>query len=877
MVKITDDNTEFSSDSKYNSYFESFPYPLSNFQKHAIAAIVDGDHALVCAPTGSGKTLPAEFAIRHFTGLGKRVIYCSPIKALSNQKLFDFTHKYPDITFGLLTGDIKTNPSAQVLIMTTEILMNRLFMMSADQTSKSEASSLSFEMDIENELGAVVFDELHYINDLHRGHVWEQSILMLPKHVQMVMLSATLDDPVKFARWCEGPCGADGKGTEGADSEGNVVSDREEGNVKEDLNNISDTSHQKQVVICATNHRVVPLTHYVFMCSTEGLFKKINNKEVEEKTRTSLNKCLPIKAATGEFIEKTYFETRAVMNMLSENNVMSHRKFVLNELFTHLKSNDMLPAIVFIFSRRLVEQCAEEITVPLYNSELEDYNPFTVRKECEAVLRKLPNWREYTDLPEYQKLVSLLEKGIGIHHSGMIPVLREIVELMISKKYIKVLFATESFAIGLDCPIKTAVFISLKKFDGSSQRYLMPHEYTQMAGRAGRRGLDKVGHVIHCANLFVQPEISDYKEILCGKPQKLVSKFQVYYPMLLNVLKKDKDGVGEKTINDFVDFANKSMMKSELIAAERGLCNEIETIDNRIRVKSDVLDHLKTPRETLTEYDKILKTLEYATNKRRKEADDAIRKTKAAHNQIERDYTYYLEYKQLVDLKKQKESQLAGTQECIQSSIEALLTVMEETDIVKQDEPGHYSLTSEKGIIASNVAEIHPILISLLCSNWNYFEYFTVPQLAAFFSVFTDIRVPEDIRFTVVNCCYDDFLNGRIREFEHFRETIIAKEEKLRIYGWTGLDDFCYDIMDDVLEWCGCENENQCRQLIMFIYQEKGISVGDFTKALMKISTISRELQGLCEVMNKTEFMHKLAAIDRMVLKYVATSQSLYL
>jgi superfamily II RNA helicase len=863
MVKITDDNTEFSSDSKYNSYFESFPYPLSNFQKHAIAAIVDGDHALVCAPTGSGKTLPAEFAIRHFTGLGKRVIYCSPIKALSNQKLFDFTHKYPDITFGLLTGDIKTNPSAQVLIMTTEILMNRLFVMSADQTSKSGASSLSFEMDIENELGAVVFDELHYINDLHRGHVWEQSILMLPKHVQMVMLSATLDDPVKFARWCEGPCGAD----------------REEGNVKEDFKNILDTAPQKQVVICATNHRVVPLTHYVFMCSTEGLFKKINNKEVEEKTRTSLNKCLPIRAATGEFIEKTYFETRAVMNMLSDNNVMSHRKFVLNELFTHLKSNDMLPAIVFIFSRRLVEQCAEEITVPLYNSDLEDYNPFTVRKECEAVLRKLPNWREYADLPEYQKLVSLLEKGIGIHHSGMIPVLREIVELMISKKYIKVLFATESFAIGLDCPIKTAVFISLKKFDGSSQRYLMPHEYTQMAGRAGRRGLDKVGHVIHCANLFVQPEISDYKEILCGKPQKLVSKFQVYYPMLLNVLQHDKDGDQgqQKTIHDFVDFANKSMMKSELIAAERGLCNEIETIDNRIRVKSDVLDHLKTPRETLTEYDKILKTLEYATNKRRKEADDAIRKTKAAHNQIERDYTYYLEYKQLVDLKKQKESQLAGTQECIQSSIEALLTVMEETDIVKQDEPGHYSLTSEKGIIASNVAEIHPILISLLCSNWNYFEYFTVPQLAAFFSVFTDIRVPEDIRFTVVNCCYDDFLNGRIREFEHFRETIIAKEEKLRIYGSSGLDDFCYDIMDDVLEWCGCENENQCRQLIMFIYQEKGISVGDFTKALMKISTISRELQGLCEVMNKTEFMHKLAAIDRMVLKYVATSQSLYL
>ena len=187
---LTTDNNNYSNDSKYGEYFKLFCYELSPFQKHAIQGIVDGNHVLVTAATGSGKTLPAEFAIRHFTGLGKRVIYCSPIKALSNQKTFDFTHKYPDITFGLLTGDIKTNPTAQVLIMTTEILMNQLF------AKNRTESSLSFSMDIETELGCVIFDEFHYINDAHRGHVWEQSILMLPQHVQMVMLSATLDDPV---------------------------------------------------------------------------------------------------------------------------------------------------------------------------------------------------------------------------------------------------------------------------------------------------------------------------------------------------------------------------------------------------------------------------------------------------------------------------------------------------------------------------------------------------------------------------------------------------------------------------------------------------------------------------------------------------------
>jgi len=307
MVKIADDKNEFPADSKYNSYFESFSYPLSNFQKHAIAAIVDGDHALVCAPTGSGKTLPAEFAIKHFTGLGKRVIYCSPIKALSNQKLFDFTRKYPDISFGLLTGDIKTNPTAQVLIMTTEILMNRLFTLSKDMTKDlskdASTSSLSFDMDIENELGAVIFDELHYINDRHRGHVWEQSILMLPSHIQMVMLSATLDDPVKFARWCEGTESTDQKG---AESEATISE--------------ATASPLKQVVICSTNTRVVPLTHYSFVCSSEGLFKKVKNKELEERVRSSLNQCLPIKTAEGNFIEDTYFETSAIIDD-SLNNV----------------------------------------------------------------------------------------------------------------------------------------------------------------------------------------------------------------------------------------------------------------------------------------------------------------------------------------------------------------------------------------------------------------------------------------------------------------------------------------------------------------------------------------------------------------------------
>ena len=174
MVKLC--KNQYPNDSKYGNHFESYPYPLSDFQKYAIEAIVEGHHVLVTAHTGSGKTLPAEFAIEFFVKSGKRVIYTSPIKALSNQKYSEFSRKYPHISFGLLTGDIKINPDADVLIMTTEILMNALFLQTQNEQLKSEAkSALQFQIDIENDLACVVFDEVHYINDADRGQTWEKT------------------------------------------------------------------------------------------------------------------------------------------------------------------------------------------------------------------------------------------------------------------------------------------------------------------------------------------------------------------------------------------------------------------------------------------------------------------------------------------------------------------------------------------------------------------------------------------------------------------------------------------------------------------------------------------------------------------------------
>ena len=862
MTELNDET--YSTDSKYNQYFESYPYPLSPFQKQAIQAIVDGNHALVCAPTGSGKTLPAEFAIKHFTAMGKRVIYCSPIKALSNQKMYDFSKKYGDeISFGLLTGDIKTNPGAQVLIMTTEILMNKLFLVAGSAV----AGSLTFDIDIENDLGAVIFDEVHMINSPDRGHVWEKCIMMLPSQIQMVMLSATLDNPQKFANWVHG-------------------------------------TGVKEVVLCQTHKRIVPLTHYTYLTSGEGLFKKMKDKDAEKQVRASLNRCIVIQDAGGKFCESTYKEIGAILRFQTDHNVFMKRKAVLNDLFAHLKTESMLPAIAFIFSRKLVEICAEELTVPLLdvdndlnrdvpNSDAPS-NPYFIRAQCDSILRRLPNWREYAGLPEYETLVRLLERGIGIHHSGMIPVLREIVEFMIAEKRIKVLFATESFAIGLDCPIKTAVFVNLKKHDGGeTPRYLLAHEYTQMAGRAGRRGLDTIGNVIHCSNLFDLPPLTTYKEILSGTPQRLTSKFKIYYPMILNLLSRSPTA----SILDFVGFAEESMLQDEIATVYKGLEREIAGMRTKLAAKDEGFVNLRTPREKLVEYFEMEDRLVFAANKKRKEIEMAMRRLRDTFQNLEKDIVYYREYIRMTVALNERVKMLEGNSMYIHNIIVNLVDVLIENRVlqvhqdttnqdttnqdgtVRQDGTTLYKLTMPKGLIASRIAEIHPILLANACPILMKMD---PVELAATFSLFTDVRVHEEIRIFAgfKNICDNVLLNHLICTFNEIKEELIMCENRHGVVmPDSGLDRHCYDIIDYVKMWCECEDEEQCREVIRCLEEEKGVSVGDFSKALLKISTVSRELMAMCEVGGDSmvEFAHKLSKIDGLVLKYVATNQSLYL
>lgn len=827
MVKICSE--KYPENTKYETYFKSYEFELSDFQKYAIEAIVEGHHVLVTAHTGSGKTLPAEFALNYFVEKKKRLIYTSPIKALSNQKYSEFCRKYPHISFGLMTGDIKINPDADVLIMTTEILMNSLFLQTMDQLTNN---GLDFNINIQDELAGVVFDEVHYINDVERGQTWEKTILMLPKHVQMIMLSATIDSPESFAQWAQR----------------------------------GDTS--KEVYLASTDKRVVPLTHYGYLTINEGAIKLIKDKSIQQDIKKNTHKLIKIQSDKGVFDEDGYTTLYRMNKLFKERSIFPKKKHVLNNLALFLKNNEMLPAIGFIFSRKMVEICAMDITVSL----LEDDSkiPYTVRKECDQIIRKLPNYKEYLELPEYDQLVSLLEKGVGIHHSGMIPILREIVEIMISKKYIKLLFATESFAIGLDCPIKTAIFTSIHKYDGRNERILMAHEYTQMAGRAGRRGIDKIGNVVHCNNLFSLPSKTEYAKLMNGKPQSLVSKFRISYSLILSLLKSE-----QTLLDDYMKFVENSMMSSKIgLELEQSRKSLDEAFASKARMEEQ-MKMLKTPDEILEQYMTISTTINGLKNKKRKEAERQLENMRNEYRTLVTDVGYKESFAKLLSHVEKQEEETQYFENYIQMAIKNVCNVLKNEDFICVDE-NTYALT-ENGKIASDIAEIHPLIAVTMMKNSNWFDTMSTEEIIGVLAVFTNVNVPKDDRISIPTSYNNNILKCLEfiqKEYDRFEDI----EEVSNIYsGFQYFEALMYDMPDLVNGWCYCNNEQQCKYYLQNNVAEKQISAGDFTKALLKISTIAKELAVVAEKMTQMECLQKLTNVDSKILKYITTAQSLYI
>lgn len=452
----------------------TWPFELDPFQKVSIQSIERGESVLVSAHTSAGKTVVAEYAIAQSLKNNQRVIYTSPIKALSNQKYREFTAEFGDV--GLMTGDVTINPTATCLVMTTEILRSMLYKGS----------------EIMREVAWVIFDEIHYLRDKSRGVVWEETIILLPDKVRYVFLSATIPNAMQFAEWIT-------------------------------------RTHGQPCHVVYTDFRPTPLQHYFFPAGADGIHLVVDEKGVfrEENFNKAMN-TIADKQGDDPADAMAKRKGRGKDKRLNKGGTKGPSDIYKIVKMIMLKNYN--PVIVFSFSKNQCEAYALQMSNLTFNDESEKA---MVDKVFNSALEILSD--DDKQLPQIINILPLLKRGIGIHHSGLLPILKETIEILFQEGLIKVLFATETFSIGLNMPAKTVVFTSVRKFDGVSLRWVTPSEFVQMSGRAGRRGLDERGIVIMMIDEKMEPSVA--KEIVRGEQDKLNSAFYLGYNMILNLMR----------------------------------------------------------------------------------------------------------------------------------------------------------------------------------------------------------------------------------------------------------------------------------------------------------------------------------------------------
>eukprot|EP00002_Diphylleia_rotans_P024663 TRINITY_DN4877_c0_g1_i2.p1 TRINITY_DN4877_c0_g1~~TRINITY_DN4877_c0_g1_i2.p1 ORF type:complete len:1255 (+),score=283.88 TRINITY_DN4877_c0_g1_i2:46-3810(+) len=459
-----------------------YPFKLDKFQQEAVYRVENHQHVFVAAHTSAGKTVVAEYAIASAMKHMTKAVYTSPIKALSNQKFREFKATFGEV--GLLTGDVTINPTAPCLIMTTEILRLHLYKGS----------------DLIRDLEYVIFDEIHYVNDAERGVVWEEVLIMLPEHITLVMLSATVPNVMEFADWV-----------------GRL--------------------NKKPVYVVSTLQRPVPLDFQLFYDSKTYSIFATGMTEINKKTYYNATEARKAK------MEKAKTAGRQVQHRSSGPSADQ-----LSKMIKYLKEKELLPCVVFVFSKKKCDEYASLISKTDLNNS---YEKSQVEVFVNDSLSKLP--AADRNLPQIRTIKESMKRGIGVHHSGLLPIVREMVEILFSRGVVKVLFATETFAMGVNMPAKSVAFTSIRKHDGKEFRTLQAGEFIQMSGRAGRRGLDQTGTVLLCCWDDIL-DLETLGTILIRKPIPLQSQFRIPYGMILNLHRVDNIKVEDMIRKSFSEF-----------------------------------------------------------------------------------------------------------------------------------------------------------------------------------------------------------------------------------------------------------------------------------------------------------------------------------
>jgi ATP-dependent RNA helicase HelY len=438
-----------------------YSFELDPFQIDAIETFLAGDSVMVAAPTGTGKTVVAEFGVYESSHRGGKVMYTTPIKALSNQKFRDLRAIYGD-EVGLLTGDVTENPRARIMVMTTEVLRNMLL-----QTP--------WELDA---VDCIIFDEVHYIADPERGTTWEEAIILCPDHIQLICLSATVSNAQEIADWI--------------------------------------TRTHRPIRLITNFKRVVPLALYYYYDHKLRLVIDHAGNQVADFPHTGGE--IKRRISQGGFNAET-------RRQIEETEPQPW------EIIQSLANDNMLPAIYFLFSRRDCEDFAQRLSVMRANLVRDD----ETRRRIEHVISTyLDGLRvEDRELQQVQSITALARQGIGFHHAGLLPLLKQLVEVLFSQGLMQVVFATDTLALGVNMPARTVVIGRLSKWDGRRRRQLIPNEFQQMAGRAGRRGMDPLGNIVVPNSPWIS--FKDTLEIATGELLPVRSSFAIRYNTVLNL------------------------------------------------------------------------------------------------------------------------------------------------------------------------------------------------------------------------------------------------------------------------------------------------------------------------------------------------------
>jgi superfamily II RNA helicase len=789
----------------------SYTFPLDPFQQHAVSAIFKHENVLVTAKTGSGKTLVGEYQIAHSLSKGRRVFYTTPIKSLSNQKFHDLKQMWPG-KVGIMTGDIKFQPDAPIVIMTTEILRNLLF----KQDSSTSHLGLSAALSLDN-LDAVVFDEVHYINNQERGRVWEETLILLPPTVNLVLLSATIDGPDKFASWL--------------------------GELK-----------QKPIHLISTQYRIVPLTHGIMR--GKNVYPIMDHKEKFNAT-VYTDWLRSKKQKEDEYKE----HKQEVANRRSggyEDPVVKGEKRTssyihqLNECIANLHEGELLPALFFSFSRKSCEVFANKVQGSLLTSS----ESASVKHIIDFHLHHYP--AVYNATKQFFTITELLTRGVAFHHSGLLPLLKEIIEILFAKGLVKVLFATETFAVGINMPTKTVVFTGYEKYDDASNgmRILYTDEYIQMAGRAGRRGKDKEGLVLYL------PErepigVGELQRMMTGSKTTFNSRMSFHYDFILKTLHSKN--------TSWIGLMNQSYWYQQHKKILEGTRLRRDAVEAKL-LASGLTPEILSDMQTREELEANLKG---SVNAAKRKAQQAMEQWKNKHMAP----VYAIQWAKYTEMKKVEEELRSLQADLValenhQETVYPLLHVLAETGFLESfDDPTVELKLTSLGTMATELNEGNPLLMSYafdkgLCAD------LSGEEIICFLSAFLNegketgpplqqLQIPSKVIDTLFDLdkCIDVFL---------------PVEKK---YGVQSPHEFwalnSYWI-EPVWRWIQGEH-------VSTLCDDYGLYEGNFMRVIMKVSNLLEEFTSLATFTQNVDVLAKLDGLQAKLVRDIAIPESLYL